>query len=882
MKKLLRDAWHAVTGGKAGASQRDPVPAPDSLQGVDGVEAADSAFEAALAAHQAGRISEAQAAYLQLLERMPDHAPALHFLGVSHGQAGDLQQAEELIRQSILLKPLPEYFSNLAMVLDGQGRRDEAIAARHEVLRLAPGNATAHGALGDSLAAAGRIREAEQSFRAALRLLPDDADVYFKLGAVLVDLGRDDEAVEAYRRTLALRPSFVDACNNLGNLLAGMGRYAEAESAYRQALVLQPGAAAVHCNLGRLLQKTDRHAEAEEAYRRALQLQPDFATAFNNFGNLYAATDRCSEAEQAYRRALELQPDDADACNNLGNLLRSTGRRSAAEAAYRQTLALKPDFAKAWSNLGMLLEETDRIDEAETAHQRALSLIADDAAAHFNLANLFCRTNRNAEAEAAYRRALELKPEYPQACGNLGALLQGGGRLVEAETLFRKALALDPDSAAAHYNLAGLLLETMHLAEVEAMLVRALELQPDLADACNRLGSLYKETGRVIEAEAAYRRALTLQPESAGNLTNLGLLLHEVERFSEAEDCYRAALAIDPKNDFAQYNFGLYCLSRGRLTEGWEGYERRWQMKGFNALRHQSPQLPWQDESLAGQSMVVWQEQGVGDVILYAGLIPDLLARGPRLVLECEARLVPLLARSFPQAQVVMRSDQVHPAAKDTHWQSPLGSLCRWLRASHDDFKWHGPYLKPDAARVAAFRERYRGSGGGPVIGISWRSSNYKVGTRKSLSLSALAPLLKLPGVTFVNLQYGDCADEIARLARDSGVKLHTDDGVDSLKDLDAFAAQVAAMDLVISTSNSTVHFAGALEIPVWTLLPKGDALLWYWFRDCESSAWYPSMCLFRQDSPGDWSGPIARIQGELPAFIAEYRQNRCADSIDS
>jgi hypothetical protein len=422
----------------------------------------------------------------------------------------------------------------------------------------------------------------------------------------------------------------------------------------------------------------------------------------------------------------------------------------------------------------------------------------------------------------------------------------------------------------------------MHLAEVESMLVRALELQPDLADACNRLGTLYKETGRVIEAEAAYRRALTLQPESAGNLTNLALLLHEVERFAEAEDCYRAALAMDPKNDFAQYNFGLFCLSRGRLKEGWEGYEQRWQMKGFNALRHQSPQLPWQGASLDGQTMVVWQEQGVGDVILYAGLIPDLLARGPRLVLECEARLVPLLARSFPQAQVVMRSDQVHPTAKDTHWQSPLGSLCRWLRASHEDFKWHGPYLKPDAARVAAFRERYRGSGGGPVIGISWRSSNYKVGTRKSLPLSALAPLLKLPGATFVNLQYGDCADEIARLARDSGVKLHTDDGVDSLKDLDAFAAQVAAMDMVISTSNSTVHFAGALEIPVWTLLPKGDALLWYWFRDCESSAWYPSMRLFRQDSPGDWSGPIARIQGELPAFIAEYRQNRSADSIDS
>lgn len=883
MKKLLRDAWRAVTGIKAGDSQRDRIPAPDSPRSADGrPDPEEAAFEAALAAHQAGRISEAQAAYLQILKRLPDHAPALHFLGVSHGQAGDFQQAEKLIRQSILLRPLPEYFSNLAMVLDGQGRCDEAIVARREGLRLAPESAAAHVALGDALVAAGRMGEAEPSFRAALRLLPDDADIFFKLGAVLVELGRDIEAVEAYRSALALRPSFVDVCNNLGNLLAGMGRYAEAESAYRQALVLQPGAAAVHCNLGQLLQKTDRHVEAEDAYRRALQLQPDFAVAFNNFGNLYAATGRVPEGEKAYRRALELQPDYADAWNNLGNLFRSTVRRSAAEDAYRQALALKPDFAKAWSNLGMLLEEMDRMDEAKAAHQRALSLAADDAVAHFNLANFFCRINCNDEAEAAYRRALELKPVYPEACGNFGSLLQGGGRLVEAETFFRKALAMAPDSAAAHYNLAGLLLETMRLAEAEVMLVRTLELKPDLADACNRLGTLYKETGRVIEAETAYRRATVLQPESAGNLTNLGLLLHEVERFAEAEECYRAALAIDPKNDFAQYNFGLYCLSRKRLREGWEGYERRWQMKGFNPLRHQTPQLPWRGEALTGQTMVVWQEQGVGDVILYAGLIPDLLAKGPRLVVECEARLVPLLARSFPQAKVVMRSDHVHPAALETHWQSPLGSLCRWLRASLADFKWHGPYLKPDAARVTEFRERYRQSGGGPVIGISWRSSNYKVGTRKSLSLSALAPLLKLPGATFVNLQYGQCADEIAGLARDYGVKLYTDDAVDSLKDLDGFAAQVAAMDLVISTSNSTVHFAGALGIPVWTLLPRGDALLWYWFHDCESSVWYPSMRLFRQDSPGDWSGPIARILETLPVFIAEYLRNRGADSGDS
>ena len=130
--------------------------------------------------------------------------------------------------------------------------------------------------------------------------------------------------------------------------------------------------------------------------------------------------------------------------------------------------------------------------------------------------------------------------------------------------------------------------------------------------------------------------------------------------------------------------------------------------------------------------------------------------------------------------------------------------MCRWLRTSLEDFSWHGAYLKPDKKKVSEFRARYRSLGDGPVIGISWRSGNYKVGARKSLELSALAPMLKLPGAVFVNLQYGNCKDEIESLERDSGVTLYTDDQVNSLKDLDAFAAQVAAMDLVISTSGYT------------------------------------------------------------------------------
>lgn len=802
MKKLLQDAWRAVTGNK-GSDSRLPHSA--------GNASVEEAFQAALAAHQAGHLSEAQFAYSRILDQIPGHAPALHFLGVSRSQTGDLAQAERLIRESIKLQALPEYYSNLAMVLERQGRHDEAITATRDAVRQAPDQAAPLVALGDRLFAARRMVEAEDAYRNALQLCPEDADLWFRFAVILANLRRAAEAAEAYRRTLALKPDNGEACNNLGLLLVGM--------------------------------------------------------------------DRAGEAEAAYRHALELQPDYADAHNNLGVLLQGQGRPAEAEAAYRGAIAAKPDFARAWSNLGLLLDDQARFEDAETVQLRALSLEPDNPTVHFNLANIYGKTDRNVEAEAAYRHALELKPDYPEACVNLAALLHGGGRLEEAESFFRRALALDPQSSAAHYNLGGLLLDNGRHDEAETLLDRALLLQPDLSDAHNRMGTLYKETGRPIQAEAAYRQALRLRPDSAGTLTNLALLMHETERFAEAEDIYHRVLELDPANDFAHYNLSLFYLSLQRFQEGWNGYEHRWKMKGFNSLRHQAGHVTWQGESLNGKSMVVWQEQGVGDVILYASMIPDLIASGVHLIVECEARLVSLFSRSFPQVQVVARSDQAHPSIAQAHWQSPLGSLCRWLRRRPEDFTWRGPYLVPELARVVELRKRYRGSASGLVIGISWRSSNYKVGARKSLPLPAWVPLLKFPGVTFVSLQYGDCGEDLARLERDHGVKVIQDKEVDALKDLDGFSAQVAAMDMVISTSNSTVHFAGAMGIPVWTLLPRGDALLWYWFRETEQSLWYPGMRLFRQDRPGDWTGLLEKVRAALAEFIAEREKKRIVET---
>lgn len=841
MKKLLRDLWQAVAGGQSMDFRRRSRDAKDLAAPIAAEQkAVDADFEAAIAAHQSGRLSDAQAAYARILKIKPDHAPALHFLGVSHSQEGDLLQAEALIRRSIAIQEQPEYFSNLAMVLNRQGRRDDAIDAAFNALRLAPDNVGPCVALADLLLAAGRFKDAEQHCRNALRFQPEDADIWFKLGLVLSGLREDESAVEAYRKVISLRPDHGLACNNLANLLLGMKVYNDAEAMYRKALQSEPNNVAVYCNLARLFYESGNHESAEV---------------------------EC-------RRALSLQPDNVQAHNILGSLLFKIGRAKEAEAACRQATILQPDFLEAWINLGMILTSSGRDGEAEDVQRKALLLGPDNPVLHHNLALVLVKRGCFAEAESAYRRAMELDPDYAEAMSNLASLLQDGGRLKEAESMHRRALMLKPGSALIHYNFGRLLLEMRKLSEAEQAFSRVLQLQPDVAEAYDSLGTVFRDLGRFAEAEEAYRKAILLQPGNAAILVNLGSVLQAVERYDEADACYQRAMALDPGLDLAHYNWGFLRLAQQRFAEGWSGYERRWKLKGFNLLRHQSPQLPWNGEPVRGESILLWQEQGIGDTLLYASMVPDLIELGMDVIIECESRLVPLFQRSFPAVRVVTSSNPPHPVTRQARWQSPFGSLCRELRKDRDSFRKPSAYLTPDPDRVAEFRRRYRAMGDGPVIGISWRSSNPKVGFQKSLSLREWISILKLPNAVLVNLQYGDCGEELAQLERETGIHVYQDPLVDAMKDLDVFSAQVAAMDLVLSTSNSTVHFAGALGVPVWMFLPRGGtALLWYWFLEGNDSPWYSNLRIFRQEMPGDWGSTFSRVGDALRQFVAVFNK---------
>jgi hypothetical protein len=316
-------------------------------------------------------------------------------------------------------------------------------------------------------------------------------------------------------------------------------------------------------------------------------------------------------------------------------------------------------------------------------------------------------------------------------------------------------------------------------------------------------------------------------------------------------------------------------LQLGRFAEGWPDYEYRFEAPKEYNERRPSPPPYWNGEDLTGKKILIWTEQGIGDEILHASMFGAVAARAERTVIECSTRLAPIFARSFPRAEIFAYESYkaaVTPAGA-LDYQIAAASLGGYLRPDFASFPRHQGYLKADPARTAELRSKYQAMAPGKrLVGISWRSRRDRVGIHKSMALREFTPVLQTPGAAFVNLQYGDCGAEIAATRAELGIEVIHDADIDPLRDMDAAFAQVAAMDLVISTSNTTVHAAGAQNIPVWVLLPYAKGCLWYWFLKRADSPWYPSARLVRETrvdpSRPWWLELVPRVAGDLAAWI--------------
>jgi len=314
-------------------------------------------------------------------------------------------------------------------------------------------------------------------------------------------------------------------------------------------------------------------------------------------------------------------------------------------------------------------------------------------------------------------------------------------------------------------------------------------------------------------------------------------------------------------------------LLLGDFHQGWKEYEWRLKCSNFSSENRNFPQPYWDGIYLNGKSVLIWAEQGIGDEIMFTSILPTLTQMTGKIVIECNPRLVSLFQRSFPQIQFFPRESKPNSKLLDKNidYQIPMDSLGQWLRTNEDSFKESKQtYLTACANKSAKIKKRYQKLAAGRLlVGISWKSAgiNQRRALLKSTILEDWASILLQQDCYFINLQYGDVKEELEQFHLQTDLMIYQDVEIDSLGNLDDFAAQISALDLVISTSNTTVHMAGALGKQVWTLLPYIPG--WRWMLEREDTPWYPSMRLFRQNELGTWSRAFDQVRSKLERYIA-------------
>lgn len=511
--------------------------------------------------------------------------------------------------------------------------------------------------------------------------------------------------------------------------------------------------------------------------------------------------------------------------------LHRAGNLPAAEKLYREILGSDPRHAPALHLLGVLACQTGRADAGIDSIRRALGIRPDFAEAHYDLGVIFMSQGKAAEAAACHREALRLKPGYPEAWNGLGIALKEQKDLRQAMECYRRALQLQPRLAWAHNNIGNVLMEQDRLKEALPSFREALRLNPAFFEAHNNLGNCLQRLGRLREALASYDDAIRVQAD-----------------YGEAH-----------------WNKSVALLAIGEFALGWREYE--WRGRRKNVKERSFRQPVWDGSVSPLRTILVHAEQGLGDTLQFVRYLPRVKERVGRVVFECPAALLALLA-DFPGVDQMVGAGSPLPAFDV---QAPLMSLPGIFGTTVDSIPAEVPYLAAQPSSAEDWRRTF-GDVPGLKVGIAWQGNpRHLMDRHRSIPLQCFAALARVPGVRLYSLQRGHGAEQLREPANQFGVS----DLGPRLENFTDTAAVMKNLDLVITADTAVAHLAGALNVPVWIAI--GSVPDWRWLLERTDSPWYPSARLFRQVRSGDWTDVFSRMAEEL-ARLASTGTRTVAD----
>ncbi|MEX0271461.1 tetratricopeptide repeat protein [Leptolyngbyaceae cyanobacterium UHCC 1019] len=523
-----------------------------------------------------------------------------------------------------------------------------------------------------------------------------------------------------------------------------------------------------------------------------------------------------------------LNPSSVNAAEvfNRAIAYHQAGNLAAAEQLYRQILQQQPQNVNALSMMGVIC----------------------------------CQQGNLEQGIVLYRQALAIRPEHREARENLNlALWKQGKRLMdEAIANFNLIINFAPTNVQAHNVLASIHLEQGQYEPAIALYQQSLAIDPSNIAALHGIGSALQLQGKSNFSVHFYQQALDLQPDHLDSLIGLSKVLLDQGNLAEALSVINRVLALSPNHAIARYNRALMLIQQGNFQEGFAEYEWRFKTGEFPPCPFKQP--VWDGKPLAGRTLLLHAEQGLGDTLQFIRYAAIATQSGGRVIFTCHRPLIRLLS-TLPGIEELIPMGLPLPAF-DVY--APLLSLPTILGTTLETVPQSVPYIDLPAANWQLPIAATSSNKSSPAfkVGIVWAGGNlYKQNYRRSLSLKQFEPIVNVPNIAFYSLQKGIPQIEIAELGWES--RLH--DLNSHLTDMADTATAIAQLDLVITVDTSVAHLAGALGKPVWLLL--SHVADWRWLSDRNDTPWYPTMRLFRQHQPGDWHTLMQKVAGELERF---------------
>ncbi|NTU58115.1 MAG: tetratricopeptide repeat protein [Chlorobiaceae bacterium] len=598
--------------------------------------------------------------------------------------------------------------------------------------------------------------------------------------------------------------------------------------------------------------------QARLRYEQILRIQPDHFDSLHLLGVIASQRQNHRLAIELISRAIEIYPHNAAFHYNQAIAFHGLGQFEAAVEAYDKAIAIRADYADAWSNRGNALKDLKQFDAAVASQDQAIRFNPDCAAFHYNRGLALQELNQLEAAVESYNRAIAINPAYTDAYSNRGVALHDLKKFESAIADHDHAISINPYAYEAWSNKGLSLKELNRFEEAVASYDEAIALKPDYAVAFSNRGIALQMLDRLDDALASYDEAIALKPDYAVAYSNRGVALQGLRRLDESLADYDRAIALKPDYADAYWNKSLALLLAGNYSRGWELYEWRWKKEDFpDSERIFARKLWLGDDSIAGKSVLLHSEQGLGDTIQLCRYVKSAAELGARVVLEVQPSLVGLLRQLEGVAELVVKGGE-HPEF-DCH--CPLMSLPLAFRTTLETIPSASKYLSVESFKVTEWSQRL-GQKTRPRIGLVWSGeTRHKNDRNRSVLLSSLLNTLP-PEFEYVSLQKEVRAVDMETILSRSNISHYGEE----LKDFTDTAALCELMDVVVSVDTSVAHLGGAMGRPTWVMISYSPD--WRWLLDRTDSPWYESVRVYRQESVGDWTSVFEDVRRDLVSLF--------------